>query len=285
MGWALAVEEAGPAERQWTCTILRDIGEEEFARCTEAKARLLSWLTDQRMFQVLRLNYQEFEAAVMLYHQRLFEGKGDIDPQPAFFNLNRIVLNYLSMVRAFLDNTETRLKRRYGGESPRVIAFKEACASAYDAHFAYRFIYRLRNYCQHCGLPVKTDFLAEPHPETGTPEYKLFVECERDRLLSDWKGWGPVRQDIERCEPTFPIGPLLKGMLECLEEINAALVEADRPELEASARTLHDVLTPTKEQAGRQATHHSSRGRVEGRQPNPDLRLPPATHRSLLMSS
>jgi hypothetical protein len=46
------------------------------------------------------------------------------------------------------------------------------------------------------------------------------------------------------------IGPLLKGMLDCLETINAGLVEAETAELRASVRSIRELLGTTSDQAG-----------------------------------
>ena len=70
------------------------------------------------------------------------------------FRANWQLANYLASIRFFLDFTETRVKRRFGKTSQQAQSFKRACSSAFDNTFAYRFLYKLRNYAQHCGLPV-----------------------------------------------------------------------------------------------------------------------------------
>src|SRR6476646_1442100 len=63
-------------------------------------------------------------------------------------------VNWLSAMRMFLDHQETDLTRRFGKLSPEFVAFKTATSAAYDSEVGYRFAYQLRNYVQHCGLPL-----------------------------------------------------------------------------------------------------------------------------------
>jgi hypothetical protein len=84
-------------------------------------------------------------------------------------NLNRYIMNLLTAVRTFLDHTERNLTHRHGKDSEQFQAFKKATAEAYDSSFAYRFLYKLRNYVQHRGMPIgkmsiNTQLGAEPPP-------------------------------------------------------------------------------------------------------------------------
>jgi len=70
------------------------------------------------------------------------------------FNLNRLMLNFLSAFRTFLDHTQTNLDRTYGKESENFKIFKKTRSSYYDNYFSYRFLDKLRNYSQHMGMPI-----------------------------------------------------------------------------------------------------------------------------------
>jgi hypothetical protein len=66
----------------------------------------------------------------------------------------QLVTNYLGAASAFRDRAASRISRDYGSDSPQAKALKATMSSAYDASFAYRAMYALRNYAQHNELPI-----------------------------------------------------------------------------------------------------------------------------------
>jgi hypothetical protein len=234
-----------------TFTVIRRLSQEELAAYDAAAARLWRHLGDQRLFELVRLNYREFESILADREQPVPAGDAVADLEAVELSVNRGVMNYLSMIRTFLDHTTAVLKRHYRDDPGRIQAFREACREAFDAHFAYRFVSKLRNFAQHIGLPVQQvaalGVLVDPVSRTRTVQLRAF--CERDELLREFD-WGPVRGGLEQQGPVFDIGPLLKGTLNCLEAINAGLVEAETAELRASARTIRKLLGATYGQAG-----------------------------------
>lgn len=232
-------------------TLIRRLSQEELAAYDAAAVRLWRHLGDQRLFELVRLNYQEFESILADRKQLVPAGEPAADLDVVELQVNRVVMNYLSMIRTFLDHTTAALTRHYRDEPGRLRAFRVACREAFNAHFAYRFVSKLRNFAQHVGLPVQQvaalGVLVDPTTRTRRVQLRAF--CDRDVLLREFD-WGPVRRDLEQQGSIFDIGPLLRGMLTCLEAINAGLVEAEIPELQASARTIRELLGATSGQAG-----------------------------------
>lgn len=67
-------------------------------------------------------------------------------------NITRAINNYLSSYKAFLDRWETYFKRE--GNELFIQHFKKTVSDVYDKCFEYRFLYNLRNYAQHAGIPI-----------------------------------------------------------------------------------------------------------------------------------
>jgi hypothetical protein len=63
--------------------------------------------------------------------------------------LTLALANWLTSVRWLLDHTEARLL----GAPESLQRVKEAMSREFDAHFAYRFTCKLRDYITHCDLP------------------------------------------------------------------------------------------------------------------------------------
>jgi hypothetical protein len=128
-------------------------------------------------------------------------------------------MNFLSSFLSFLDHSETHFadadvsgmwKRR----------FKDCRAAFFDTVFAYRFLYGLRNYVQHCGLPLG-GIHASAWPDTqGNVQTKFRVYLARDHLLL-WSKWRPdVRTDLEKQSKEIELMPLVEELRKCIRGLN-----------------------------------------------------------------
>jgi hypothetical protein len=162
------------------------------------------------------------------------------------------MVNWLTALRLYLDHTETDLKRRFSDEGPQVIRFLSACRAAYDDHLGYRFMYRLRNYVQHCGLPTCKLTIDRPtgrvHPK-AVQHARLLLD--RDALLHGYKKWSTVQMDIQEMSPYFPLMPLAEDAMDGLRTVqNTNLrIEVDEalravPTVDAALKRLYASTPP-----------------------------------------
>ncbi len=106
-------------------------------------------------------NYERFNEAEAEIIE-LIEGSPQSEwPEPTEMGdtLQSHFLNWLSSARAFLESTESQLKRCYGRDSPQVGRFKVATARHYDSKFPY---------------PSSTDFGTTPSIGTGPSSKDAF---------------------------------------------------------------------------------------------------------------
>ena len=66
---------------------------------------------DQQLFRLVRLNDQEFESILADHEQQVDAGDAVAALEAVELNVNRVVMNCLSMIRTFLDHTAAALKR------------------------------------------------------------------------------------------------------------------------------------------------------------------------------
>lgn len=141
--------------------------------------------------------------------------------------VNRHVLNFLSAMKTFLDHTQTRLDRQFGKESSEFKQFKAAEHAAFDNHFSYRFVSKLRNYTQHCGMPlgnISANVLQDDPPD-GTVKHIIDFFFDRDSLLTKFSEWSRhVEPELKAMPTQFPISEHIHQTMECLEEINAVVM-------------------------------------------------------------
>jgi hypothetical protein len=167
-----------------------------------------------------------------------------------FLDLNRLILNFLSAVRTYLDHTETRLKREKS-KYPEEIKFFEVITSyAYDNNFSYRFLYNLRNYAQHCGLPSGNISIKSYENTTGEVINSLTILLVRDQLLEKFDGWKAVRKEIAIRDEHFDIIPLIDSMLMELEGINTKIYDRILSSHNQEGHILLNLLMETRDIKG-----------------------------------
>ena len=150
-------------------------------------------------------------------------------------DINRTLLNFLSMAKTFIDHVETHLKKKYGETSLEFEKFKKAQNTAYDNSCSYRIMYQLRNYAQHCGLPVQTiSFSTNSTQLYGTSYVDRFAAlCVRDQLLENFN-WKKVRADIEAQESKFDVMPHVFEYMNNLFDIYLVLAQVDNKLIESA---------------------------------------------------
>ncbi|MEV5718676.1 hypothetical protein AB0L41_32720 [Amycolatopsis mediterranei] len=123
------------------------------------------------------------------------------------------IVNWLTSMRLFLDHEETDLKRKFGKESSMIERFKKATSRAFDDQIGYRFATKLRNYVQHCGLPLSRLEVSR-RPGNVLPLQIARLLVDRDKLLADYNEWGQfVTRDLRSMSSTFELLPLLEGAM------------------------------------------------------------------------
>ena len=152
-------------------------------------------------------------------------------------------MNVLSSIRTYLDHTETRLNRTFGNKSEEYKLFKLLTSEAFDSHFAYRFLSKLRNYSQHCGLPVGSICMKD-----GKQGFKLELILLRDHLLGNFKSWGAiVKPELLNQEEEFDILSLLEQKVFLLNQVNQKISAVLLEKLSTQGSQLLSLIVETQE--------------------------------------
>lgn len=96
-----------------------------------------------------------------------------------------------------IDHYQTRYTRLDRDGSQYLESFKTLTGNVYDSSISYRFMYKMRNYVQHCGLPIQSASAKINKDEQGEVVAQLAVYFDRDTLLQRFDKWGKVKQDLE----------------------------------------------------------------------------------------
>lgn len=159
------------------------------------------------------------------------------------------VMNFLTAMRMYVDQTERDLKHRdQDDDGVRFDVWRSVCAAEYDDHFAYRFLYRFRNYVLHRGLPISDAAVTKtaPSPESPTafdpPIIRVFLGESPQSLIEQYDGWSAVKSDLASLTTPIDIVEQIEIAMECLIRVEQAYIEALRPELRSAAEVLQQVL-------------------------------------------
>jgi hypothetical protein len=240
---------------QKTFSLYRELTEWEHAEYREAVAGLVRFVDDQQRFDLIREAFGEYKILVEKYAQKYAKSprlnhviQGEISNR-----VNGKLRTFFSEFRAFLDYTESYLKTRYGEKSREFEDFKEACSREYDSSVSYRFVYKLRSYAQHSGVPINSMAITSGDFDPGLGEVRnhLLLEIDRDRLLDAPFNWtSTARKDIKGFPPKFELDPHIVNMYMSLERINNAVVVAVLPVLKQYAKVVVNNVEDLRDEQG-----------------------------------
>ncbi|MBH1959949.1 MAG: hypothetical protein I8H68_07540 [Flavobacteriia bacterium] len=207
----------------------KQLSTEEYNLFIKSTDELYNYENLKRLYDILILNHNEFIKFVDDEKKMLFENSLSIigDKENYYkhhLNLNRMFLNYLSSFRTLLDHTETIIKRKYEKESVESTKFKLLTNKIFDNYFAYRFFTKLRNYSQHCGIPIDEFEVSGTMIDENRikPEYK--IEFSSSSLLTKYKDWGAIVSKDLQTKGDFSLFPLLEEMKLALNEFWISLI-------------------------------------------------------------
>lgn len=233
-------------------TSIRILENSEYEEYNSAVSCLTDFSSDQQLYAITLLNYDDFLKVIAEYSEAYDKHPNMVDFQlleKMTLNINRHIINYLFSVRSFLDLTEFKLNRVYGD---KFTSFKQATAFEYERNFSYRFLYKVRNFSQHCGLPLGNLSLHSiEEPEfSGKVKNTLVINFNRDILLK-YDGWNnQVAEELRRLPEKFDIIPHLQNFKKSLDEINLVLINDNIAELTMNADSIERLIAPAKGMEG-----------------------------------
>jgi hypothetical protein len=209
----------GSSMWEWSGRVPIDSQDVEEARTA---IRVLEEESEQKQLNLVLANFKTFFDYLTRVPQERERARADaVNPVDRLqTELATRLFNWLQSIRAYLDHTERRLKRRYGQESEEVAAFKEAASQEFDGVFAYRFFWKLRNY-GHIDFPALGLTIDERAPIGLPREMSVTLVLRRDVLEKNFDEWGPVAADLATQPEEFTFIELMEEMMGCLDRIKA----------------------------------------------------------------
>lgn len=220
-------------------TVVGELTEDGLKHYQEIITKTTRFFASEDIYRLALRGYEEFLECLDL-HAEGYEQDSRMDWErihAIVLDIQGRLMTLLFLTRALLDHWEYRLKRQNGQASRQVDAFKQACSEAYDGHFGYRFLYKLRNYAQHCTLPIDNLALSSFVDKHGQVRNRLSLTFTRDNLLEEAELWGSLWRELKGMPERLDVAPLVEEMMTCLKCIRERVL----------SEQIVDLVEPAKE--------------------------------------
>jgi hypothetical protein len=214
-----------PAPKHHEFKLIRPINNADMENIHVAMNKLGDFGNCCSLYEICKKNYQ----SILSYHAVIKDDfplnrhRGYEYAEEACQEMNRLLLNYLSSFRTFIDHLETRYTKLQRQGYCHLDDYKKLTAACYDGNFPYRFFWKLRDYVQHCGLPLGSIKINEYPGHMGNIDIDISICFNRDALLSHYDKWGKVRVDLQSQPENMDILPYLSGLQSQIQLINIVI--------------------------------------------------------------
>ncbi len=166
----------------------------------------------------------------------------------------RRVANLLSTVRLYIDHVKQDLKRTGNCGEELTKEFELRLSGEYDDSFEFRLCEALRNYIQHCGIPIRgiyrnshvTDRASEP----GGIVHYVEITLDKDRLSVDAKLKSLVREELAAVEGCVDLRPALREYVCRIAKVHEWLQEELAGVMHSSVEILRNAVERFHNHAG-----------------------------------
>ena len=250
--WALAFHEPRD-DAEPTLNATHRLSDDEFERLSAANDVFRKAL-GQTTWSVLQYNYSCFA----LLEQQLRDNVAirsttiPIHADAIQTPIVASVVNFLNSMHMFLGQTQVelgRLDKADGGD--RLSAWNQVRQSEHDDYFAYRFLYRFRNYVHHVGLPLsiwnisvslkQSDELVrratsgervqDNLDDSREVDVQILLGERPSDLIKNYKKWSTVKAELEALTTEIDLSEQIHMVMECLTRIAEAFQEQFKVEL------------------------------------------------------
>jgi hypothetical protein len=222
-------------------TVVRELASDEEGRLRTAAGKLNRFWIDSMPMSILMENRDDLvtqTAELAKRHNmdvRLFEGAQQLERHMLI--INRLLMNFLSSARSYIDLTKSRLSHTNADLAEQ---FVKLCSAEYDASFSYRLLEAVRNVAQHSGLPLRGFSGARDFGGGDEPVYEFLFD--RDELLREPKFKSSLREELAARPRTFPASPHVTEYADRLWAVQMRIMEETIVECVEATKTVESIM-------------------------------------------
>ena len=225
-----------------------NITKNEFETARNHSLNIHHHIMHQELFYIFLMNYIDFnkyfESVINSFLER--ENFNILDnnlPELKYVsrNANRFLFNYLSSARTYLDHSGKYLKNKYGNNSIHYNKFEKYTNYLYDNFFEYRFIYKLRNYAQHCGLPLNSITFSVDNKDLLNRKINLNPLFLKSELKKNYKEWGQkLNEDFKFQPEEISVRQIIGDYYKNISDLNDEFIKIEKLSLKESVEYLEN---------------------------------------------
>jgi hypothetical protein len=153
--FALGVWRQEAGQRGFDIDASVTISADEFQGYIDAISTYRS-LSERNTYQILNRNHLRLASMLKMYAnlEKVGGSFRRINQRNVVLLFMGEMTNWLASTRLYLENERDFILRHFGESSNELRRYRRATNQAFDSYPGYRFLYNLRDYAQHCGLPV-----------------------------------------------------------------------------------------------------------------------------------
>jgi len=219
----------------------------EYKTLNSHEKKLQRLISVINLLKAMRYNYQDYHENLSFLSQKYYRQTNVIptDIDESKLQINKSMLNILSMFRTNLDHLDSFHSNYFGSNSIEREYFKKLLSSIFDSSWVYRFMYKLRNYSQHRGVPI--DYFTVSFEETEKSIEKLeglIIQFDRDNLLRNYDSWSNhVINGQKEKEERFDVNPILDEFMSEFEQIESYVIDMIKNELKSTRNMISRIVS------------------------------------------
>ena len=218
---------------------IRKLTEEEAKALQDGAKPILLYSETMHLYRMVELNYKDLLAGFDKYRQKF--GGSDI-AQDHLVDISRLLANFLSLFKAYMEIWEAQTKQIYGRKVWDNI-LEKFHKDEEKASSAYRLVRCLRNFAVHFAvLPSGKQIRFGSDMEETETKYFL----SKSSLLSKYSRWGDVKKDLKSFPEQIEIEPLIQEAMKSLSKVDIKKFYWIFPSLSQALSIYKSILRETE---------------------------------------
>ncbi|MEI2612194.1 MAG: hypothetical protein V9G20_26450 [Candidatus Promineifilaceae bacterium] len=220
-----------------------EITEEDYLTYQQVRKVLSNCLAIEEKYEILISNYLEFEKQIVnrIVSNMIRNEHGYSDLFTIRLQLNVCLVNLLTSARLYVDQLQQHVAVCMPDYADAKKTVEALFSKEYDAYLEYRFMEALRNYVQHCGIPVHWVSSGARWTDLGKDgflEYFMEVASLRSLLQEDKRFKKSVLDEIG---DKVDLIASTRCYIECFSNVHEAVRQMIKEPVANARKTLEEA--------------------------------------------
>jgi len=243
-----------------------EISQEDFEELKRARRYLFEALFMEEKLNLVLENYAEFEQELFkcAVNNLLFEIDDWSSRIDELHTVNRRIINLLTTCRLYIDQVSHNISSIYGSKSEQKKAFEKQTNQEYDSDRpGYRVMGAMRNYVQHCALPLNGLTYGRPLIETDSKQLRkriIKLSIDTNKLSEDKEFKSSILAELQSLGESVELTPLIRQYLESIGRIHMKIRGILAPDLQRWEEIIQRPVRQYHEATGHKAGLIASSG-------------------------